>query len=131
MNLPTLLTACLIISLAAINYYQSIRNGQLRDDLAQARLETSAIKEALEGEREAYQQAIQLAASIRLSEQRLETLSKELAASIKKLGDQHVKEDPCFYQEPDSRTLDALPRADWLRPEAYYDNPAQGSLSLL
>ena len=131
MSQSILVAACLIISLAATNYYQSIRNGQLRDDLAQARLETKAITEALEGEREAYQQAIQLAASIRLSEQRLESLNKELAASIKRLGDQHVKEDPCFYQEPDSRTLDALPRADWLRSKAYYDNPAQGSLSLL
>ena len=131
MSQSILVEVCLIICLSATNYYQSIRNGQLRDDLAQARLETAAIKEALEGEREAYQQAIQLAASIRLSEQRLESLNKELAASIKKLGDQHVKEDPCFYQEPDSRTIDALPRADWLRPEAYYDNPAQGSLSLL
>ena len=126
-----LVALIVLIALSLVIYYQSIRNGQLRDDLAQARLETSAIKEALEGEREAYQQAIQLAASIKLSEQRLETLSKELAASIKRLGDQHVKEDPCFYQEPDSRTLDALPRADWLRSKAYYDNPAQGSLSLL
>lgn len=121
----------ILIALSLVIYYQSIRNGQLRDDLAQARLETSAVAKALEGEREAYQQAIQLATSIRLSEHRLETLSKELAASIKSLGDQHVKEDPCFYQEPDSRTLDALPRADWLRSKAYYDNPAQGSLSLL
>ena len=126
-----LITLVILIALSLVIYYQSIRNGQLRDDLAQARLETKAVTEALEGEREAYQQAIQLAASIRLSEQRLETLSKELAASINRLGDQHVKEDPCFYQEPDSRTLDALPRAGWLRPEAYYYNPAQGSLSLL
>ena len=126
-----LITLIILIALSLVIYYQSIRNGQLRDDLAQARLETKAITEALEGEREAYQQAIQLAASLRLSEQRLESLNKELAASIKKLGDQHVKEDPCFYQEPDSRTLDALPRADWLRSKAYYDNPAQGSLSLL
>ena len=126
-----LITLGILIALSLVIYYQSIRNGQLRDDLAQARLETKAITEALEGEREAYQQAIQLAASIRLSEQRLESLNKELAASIKRLGDQHVKEDPCFYQEPDSRTLDALPRADWLRSKAYYDNPAQGSLSLL
>ena len=126
-----LVALIVLIALSLVIYYQSIRNGQLRDDLAQARLETSAIKEALEGEREAYQQAIQLAASIRLSEQRLESLNKELAASIKRLGDQHVKEDPCFYQEPDSRTLDALPRADWLRSKAYYDNPSQGSLSLL
>ena len=126
-----LITLVILIALSLVIYYQSIRNGQLRDDLAQARLETKAITEALEGEREAYQQAIQLAASIRLSEQRLESLNKELAASIKRLGDQHVKEDPCFYQEPDSRTLDALPRADWLRSKAYYDNPAQGSLSLL
>ena len=125
-----LITLVILIALSLVIYYQSIRNGQLRDDLAQARLETKAVVEALEGEREAYQQAIQLAASIRASEQRLETLSKELAASIKRLGDQHVKEDPCFYQEPDSRTLDALPRADWLRSKAYYDNPAQGSLSL-
>ena len=126
-----LITLIILIALSLVIYYQSIRNGQLRDDLAQARLETKAITEALEGEREAYQQAIQLATSIRLSEQRLESLNKELAASIKRLGDQHVKEDPCFYQEPDSRTLDALPRADWLRSKAYYDNPAQGSLSLL
>ena len=126
-----LITLVILIALSLVIYYQSIRNGQLRDDLAQARLETKAITEALEGEREAYQQAIQLAASVRASEQRLETLSKELAASIKRLGDQHVKEDPCFYQEPDSRTLDALPRADWMRSKAYYDNPAQGSLSLL
>ena len=126
-----LITLVILIALSLVIYYQSIRNGQLRDDLAQARLETKAVTEALEGEREAYQQAVQLAASIRFSEQRLETLSKELAASIKRLGDQHVKEDPCFYQEPDSRTLDALPRADWLRPEAYYGNPSQGSLSLL
>ena len=125
-----LITLVILIALSLVIYYQSIRNGQLRDDLAQARLETKAVVEALEGEREAYQQAIQLAASVRASEQRLETLSKELAASIKRLGDQHVKEDPCFYQEPDSRTLDALPRADWLRSKAYYDNPAQGSLSL-
>ena len=126
-----LITIVILIALSLVIYYQSIRNGQLRDDLAQARLETKAVVEALEGEREAYQQAIQLAASIRLSEQRLESLNKELAASIKRLGDQHVKEDPCFYQEPDSRTLDALPRADWLRSKAYYDNPAQGSLSPL
>lgn len=126
-----LVALTILIALSLVVYYQSIRNGQLRDDLAQARLETKAVTEALEGEREAYQQAIQLATSIRLSEQRLESLNKELAASIKKLGDQHVKEDPCFYQEPDSRTLDALPSADWLRPKAYYDNPAQGSLSLL
>ena len=126
-----LVALIILIAMSLVGYYQSIRNGQLRDDLAQARLETKAVVEALEGEREAYQQAIQLAASVRASEQRLETLSKELAASIKRLGDQHVKEDPCFYQEPDSRTLDALPRADWLRSKAYYDNPAQGSLSLL
>lgn len=95
--------------------HQDAQVTKLRRSVADLTISNLTLTEQLEGEREAYRQAIQLAILVKDRERQLDEMSNRLTAAIKNLGEDHAKKDPCFYQKPDDSTLDAIRRIDGLR----------------
>lgn len=101
--------ALIFLSLTlALYFYQNHRIGSLEDALENSRQQALILEQRVAGEREAFQQALNLAASLREGDARLHATASRLDSAIKKLGEQHVKTDPCFYTRPDPSTIDGL-----------------------
>lgn len=104
-----LIEALTLLALAlAVYFYQGHRIGSLEDKLETSRQQALILEQRAEGERAAFQQALGLAATLREGDARLQAAASRLDLAIKKLGEQHVKTDPCFYTRPDPSTIDGL-----------------------
>ncbi len=97
----------LVLVLAGYTY-QGYQIDSLEDALENSRQQALILEQRVAGEREAFQQALNLAASLREGDARLHATASRLDSAIKKLGEQHVKTDPCFYTRPDPSTIDGL-----------------------
>ena len=101
--------ALIFLALAlALYFYQNHRIGSLEDELENSRQQALILDQRAVGEREAFQQALGLATTLREGDARLQATAARLDLAIKKLGEQHVKTDPCFYTRPDPSTIDGL-----------------------
>lgn len=101
--------ALILLALAlAVYLYQGHRIGSLEDKLEGSRQRALILEQRSAGEREAFQQALGLATTLREGDARLQATASRLDLAIKKLGDSHVKIDPCFYTRPDPSTIDGL-----------------------
>lgn len=104
-----LIVALTLLALAlAVYFYQGYQIDSLEDALENSRQQALILEQRVAGEREAFQQALNLAASLREGDARLHATASRLDSAIKKLGEQHVKTDPCFYTRPDPSTIDGL-----------------------
>lgn len=99
---------CLLVSAVLM---QEIRITKVKAKVEEAENALLVVEARLDGEREAYQQAMQLAASVRDSEARMAEVASRLNLAVASLGEQHAKDDPCFYAIPDTSTLGRLHEA--------------------
>lgn len=98
-------SAAMVVS---IHYYYSSKIAAANRDLKAAQRAHLELKARVAGEREAFQQALSLATALREGDSRLQLVAARLDSAVKKLGDQHVKIDPCFYSIPDTATLSGV-----------------------
>lgn len=88
--------------------WQHYQIGSLKAGASEKDLTIATLNASLVGEREAAQQAVDLATAVRESDERLLQVAARLQVAINKLGEQHAKADPCFYMEPDGSTINGL-----------------------
>lgn len=98
----------IIAAMAFQNLVATRRLAKAQEAVAALSLKLEISEQTKLAEREAYQQAMNLVASVRESEQRLVSLSNSISSSVANLGADHAEVDPCFYSIPDPATIDGL-----------------------
>ena len=102
------LAVTIIAAMAFQNLVATRRLAKAQEVAADLRLKLEVSEQTKLAEREAYQKAMNLVASVRESEQRLISLSNAINSGIANLGADHAEVDPCFYSIPDPATIDGL-----------------------
>lgn len=115
-----LIVLALVVTMVTAMAFQTLvanrRLAKAQKDVADLSLKLEVSEQTKLAEREAYQQAMNLVASVRESEQRLVSLSNSISSGVANLGADHAEVDPCFYSIPDTATIDGLFRIPNLSP---------------